>query len=42
MGVDQREKRWEAGGGGGVVVFVILYDPSFIFYFDVVCETVSF
>lgn len=29
-------------GSGGVVVFVILYDSSFIFYFDVVCEIVSF
>lgn len=35
----------EGGGGGsvweaGVVVFVILYYSSFIFYFDVVCESV--
>lgn len=37
-GVDRREKSWEAG----VIVFVILYDSSFIFYFDVVCEIVSF
>lgn len=30
-------------GSGEVVVFVILlYDPSFIFYLDVVCEIVSF
>lgn len=27
---------------GGGVVFVMFYDSSFLFYFDVVCETVSF
>lgn len=36
-GGDWREKSWEAG----VVVFVLLYDSSFVFYFDVVCEIVS-
>lgn len=37
-GLVEREQSWEAG----IVVFVILYYSSFIFYFDVVCEIVSF
>lgn len=37
-GLVEREQSWEAG----VVVFVILYYSSFIFYFDVVCEIVLF
>lgn len=37
-GLIEREQSWEAG----VVVFVILYYSSFIFYFDVVCEIVLF
>lgn len=34
--------RGRSVGKPGVVVFVILYDSTFLFYFDVVCETVSF
>lgn len=37
-GSERREQSWEAG----VVVFVILYYSSFIFYFDVVFEIVLF